>query len=649
MQVHSTSAHSQQLIHPKYRADIDGLRAIAVLAVMGFHAFPDQVRGGFIGVDIFFVISGFLISSILFESFAQERFNLIRFYSRRVKRIFPSLLVVLISCFVFGWYSLLENELAQLGKHIGAGAAFVSNIIFWKESGYFDAAAETKPLLHLWSLGIEEQFYILWPLILWVSWKHRGNLLMPLILLLLLLSFALNIRGVAGNAVAAFYSLQTRAWELLAGSLLAYVSIYKQPRLESFRSGINNNVIGICGIALLGLGLLLITKERSFPGWWAMLPIIGAAFLILSGSHSWTNRVVLSHPILVSVGLISYPLYLWHWPLLTYAHILEGEKVAFGIRAFLVAFAFPLAWLTYKYVEVPIRFGSFKNKSFIYLLIAMICVGCTGLFTFKNNGLPSRNVSKVIHEGDIGHDVFFDYLTRHYHSCSNQDILKEALKFNGIPRCFQSKQNGPVQIVLVGDSLAEHLFIGLAESLPNKNVAYYIKASLPLANNKDFDNIFHSITRIDKPEIVIFSAFWARRIKREAKDFDFQAELARTIDLVSSSNSSIFLVDGTPNFSFDPILCHKERLIWPKVKCSENANPFLNAYSEYFPIFDAVVTDRNKAIHLHVAKYFQFGDSFSMKNGDDLFFRDDRHLNIKGSQYLGRKLVEDNPGLAISN
>lgn len=171
------TAQQTHLSHPNYRPDIDGLRAIAVLAVVAFHAFPSWVRGGFIGVDVFFVVSGYLISTIIFENLDRGTFCFSEFYARRIKRIFPALILVLISCFAFGWFFLLSDELNQLGKHVAAGAGFVSNLVLWNESGYFDNSAETKPLLHLWSLGIEEQFYIVWPLLLWFAWKCKFNLL----------------------------------------------------------------------------------------------------------------------------------------------------------------------------------------------------------------------------------------------------------------------------------------------------------------------------------------------------------------------------------------------------------------------------------------------------------------------------------------
>lgn len=214
-------------IHPEYRSDIDGLRAVAILSVVGFHAFPFWVKGGFVGVDIFFVISGFLISTIIFGNLERNTFSFIEFYSRRIKRIFPALLVVLIACFAFGWFALLADDYKQLGKHMAAGAGFASNIVLWNESGYFDKAAETKPLLHLWSLGIEEQFYIVWPLLLWFAWKSRFNLL-AMTFSVVAVSFVLNVRGIRTDAVAAFYSPQTRFWELLVGSVLAWLTLHKR-------------------------------------------------------------------------------------------------------------------------------------------------------------------------------------------------------------------------------------------------------------------------------------------------------------------------------------------------------------------------------------------------------------------------------------
>ena len=210
---------SSHLSHPKYRPDIDGLRAIAVLAVVIFHAFPNFLKGGFIGVDVFFVISGYLISTIIFENLDKRTFSFTEFYVRRIKRIFPALVLVLIVSLAFGWFTLLDDEYRQLGLHTTAGAGFISNFILWNESGYFDNASDTKPLLHLWSLGIEEQFYIVWPLLLWLTWKFKFNLVI-VTTLIATVSLILNIKGVKSDVVATFYSPQTRFWELLTGMLI---------------------------------------------------------------------------------------------------------------------------------------------------------------------------------------------------------------------------------------------------------------------------------------------------------------------------------------------------------------------------------------------------------------------------------------------
>src|ERR1700691_5932961 len=224
---HYMASSHRPLTVPQYRADIDGLRGIAVLSVLGFHAFPTWVRGGFTGVDVFFVISGFLISTIIFGSLARDGFSFVEFYSRRIRRIFPALLLILIAGYAFGWLVLLPEDYKQLGKQIAGGAGFVSNFVLWNESGYFDSAAETKPLLHLWSLGIEEQFYIIWPSLLWLGWKYRLNLL-TVTLIVAAASFALNIAEAGSDSVAAFYSPQTRFWELMVGSALAYGTLYPQ-------------------------------------------------------------------------------------------------------------------------------------------------------------------------------------------------------------------------------------------------------------------------------------------------------------------------------------------------------------------------------------------------------------------------------------
>ncbi|MEY2700385.1 MAG: hypothetical protein RIQ52_1140 [Pseudomonadota bacterium] len=379
-------------MHPLYRPDIDGLRAVAVLSVLIHHAFPEHFRTGYIGVDVFFVISGFLISCILFASLEQGRFSLLDFYRRRILRIFPALVTVVLAVFLAGWYVLFSSEFAQLGRHIVAGAGFVSNFLLWSEAGYFDTTSYDKPLLHLWSLGIEEQFYILWPWLLWLFWsRHLGFL--ALTGCLLLLSFAWNLREVMlGHDTADFYSPLSRLWELMAGGCLAYMHQHaaRFPRLHQWRlrwQGLQS----WAGLALLVTGLVVLKGHLAYPGYRALLPVTGALLLISAGPEPWVNRYLLANRPMVWVGLISYPLYLWHWPLLALAHVIEGRLPDVELRFQLMGLSVLLATLTYVAIERPVRFGLQKRDRAAWSLVAaMLLLAALGAATDRAQGFPAR-------------------------------------------------------------------------------------------------------------------------------------------------------------------------------------------------------------------------------------------------------------------
>jgi len=369
------------LAHPKYRPDIDGLRAVAILSVVGFHAFPGKLAGGFIGVDIFFVISGFLISTIIFSSLERERFSLVEFYIRRIRRIFPALILVLAACLALGWYVLLVDEYKQLGKHTAAGSGFIQNFILYRESGYFDNDAETKPLLHLWSLAIEEQFYIFWPLLLAFVWKRNWSFL-RITFVIAAVSFSANIYLMHRDQTAAFYIPISRFWELMIGGVLAYAVLHR-PQLIASRKNSQSTL----GFLLILLGLLLLNKAREFPGWWAILPTLGAFFIISAGPRAWLNEKLLSNKVVVWIGLISYPLYLWHWPLLSFAQIMESGNASREIKLAAIALTFVLAWLTFQFFEKPLRFG--KRKGLVAVLLSFLMLMFLAAGVAVNNGLLS--------------------------------------------------------------------------------------------------------------------------------------------------------------------------------------------------------------------------------------------------------------------
>lgn len=439
----------------KYRPDIDGLRAIAVLSVVMFHAFPNLLTGGFIGVDVFFVISGYLISTIIFENLNNKKFNFLQFYARRIKRIFPAVILVLIISYVIGWFVLLPQDYEQLGKHIAAGAGFISNIASLTEAGYFDTSAEMKPLLHLWSLGIEEQFYILWPLLLWLIWG-RNNRTLSIIILLIVLSFYLNIKGVKENITTTFYSPHTRFWEILCGGLIAWISTSKNNHINKNKL-IINNTFSIIGLVLLAYGFLKINEKFSFPGLWAVIPVVASALLIHSGPNTWVNKKILSNNLAVWFGLISFPLYLWHWPLLTFARIIEGGTPSYKIRIFIVILSILLAWITYKYLEQPIRFGKKNKITIVQLSIAMLIIGCIGLATYKYEGFSFRFPKMVQNLIDFR----FDYRTAYR---SGTCFLDPEQNHTSFETCDSTKSNERETILLWGDSHAAHLYPGYKAS-----------------------------------------------------------------------------------------------------------------------------------------------------------------------------------------
>jgi peptidoglycan/LPS O-acetylase OafA/YrhL len=437
------------LNNKNYRPDIDGLRAVAVLAVVSFHAFPAYMPGGFIGVDIFFVISGYLISGIIFSELADEKFSFGLFYRRRICRIFPALLLVLLACGVAGWFLLLADEYAQLSKHIAASAGFMQNLILWYESGYFDQATDLKPLLHLWSLGIEEQFYIFWPVILWALWKNKLNSVL-VAALLLVTSFALCLVATQTSLTAAFYSPFTRFWEFLFGSLLAWHALTRHPADTQLVPALRVQVLSVLGVVLIAAALLVLNRDRDFPGAWALLPVVGTSLIIYAGPRAFVNRFFLASRWMVLVGLISYPLYLWHWPLLSFGRILVNQPLGVESRLLLLSASVVLAWLTYRLLEQPIRTRFFK-KNFVtgLLAILMVVAGGMGYWIYQQGGIASR---AVVQGSGMNLEILSIELPAQT-PCVTQPSLTQGVAPRALLLCtLYSAPNPQKTILLWGDS-----------------------------------------------------------------------------------------------------------------------------------------------------------------------------------------------------
>ena len=444
---------------------------MAVLAVLAVHAWPEVLRGGFVGVDIFFVLSGYLITGLMLGALAEERFSLLEFYRRRVLRLFPALCTVLLCCAVAAVFTF-PSEARQIGKHIAASAVFASNLALWQEAGYFDARSETKPLLHLWSLGIEEQFYLLWPLVLLAVWRWRTRpqmLLLGVVLGLLILSFALNVTWVVPKAKGTFFLLPTRAWELLCGAALAVWQHQAAglPAMAAWRRRLDSTPLGRArhecmaagGVLLIAAAFALLDKTAAFPGWWALLPTTGTVLLLAAGTRSgqgtWVSRTWLAHPVMQFYGRISYPLYLWHWPLLVFP-VLWGWEMDNALRVAVLALSVGLATLTTDHIEAPLRFGPHSRAAPWALGGVMAAVGLAGLTLMLSNGLVQQYPPSV--RAIAKADFAFDFGGYRAQRCF-LDLEQAPAAF--ADECWPSAgQQGPVTL-LWGDSHAASLYPGL--------------------------------------------------------------------------------------------------------------------------------------------------------------------------------------------
>ena len=663
----------------KYRKDIDGLRGFAILLVVGFHAFPDYIKSGFIGVDIFFIISGFLITTSISYSFSQDDFSFLDFYSRRIKRIFPALITVLVAVYLIGWFTLLSGEYKQLGAHIAGGAAFISNFLLWHESGYFDNLSEMKPLLHLWSLAIEEQFYILWPLLLWATWRSRLNQIY-VALALTIASFALNLRAII-NPVMDFYSPITRFWEVLLGSTLALIMVSNsQPRfcftwlhimldlqpfqrlsklLRNFRVKHNyagcyfhplvKQVVSFTGATILAVGLTLIDKTRPYPGLWALLPAIGTTLIIIGGCWgAWLNSTVLASPILIWFGQISFPLYLWHWPLLSILQIVNGGEAPIEFRVAIILGSIILAWITYKLIESPIRFGLLRKSpaTSIILVVSIAIVGGVGLELMRREGLPLRSAAVLQEEviGDIGHEEFYQYHRNNFFKCTPEALWAKALPWRGVVRCFQSRNNEIKEIAIIGDSHAEHLFLGLAEKSP-ANIVYYIKNSLPYYANKDFAEIFDYVLSDSSIRTVIIAASWYGRLHELPPGKSLEVFLGATMKKLTAAGKKVYIVDDVPNFPYTPVKCKYRRKFSSATNCVVGIGDTERQLSKFYPAILAAAKVNPTVKVINLSPFFCSKYKCSMVYNNKLLYRDNGHLNINGSRFLAERILLEIPDL----
>ncbi|MFD1795835.1 acyltransferase family protein [Paracoccus aurantiacus] len=432
----------------RYRPEIDGLRAVAVVPVILFHAGMDVFSGGYVGVDVFFVLSGYLISGIILDDLERGRFSLLRFYERRARRILPALFLTLAICCVLAWMWLLPRDMKDFSQSVAASALFVSNLLFLRESAYFDIESDLKPLLHTWSLSIEEQYYLLFPLLFGFLFRRFRGALLPAITGILLIGFIWSVWQSVASPQRAYFLLTTRAWELMGG-VLAMLILTRHPPKVSPRLA---RFLALAGLILVIGAVFTFDEGTLFPGPFALIPVAGTMLVVIfATSDTGIGRALASGP-LVLIGLISYSAYLFHQPMLAFLRYMSVDEPGLANRTLLVMAVFPLAWISWKYVETPFRGGQgIPTPAILGASVAGLC--CFAIL----GGIGNQR------DGYLRFDMTPD-----------EAVMLHSLERSGLGDCADIRAcltPPPLSedVLLIGDSNAFHFSAPLAEALARQD------------------------------------------------------------------------------------------------------------------------------------------------------------------------------------
>lgn len=641
-----------------HRADIDGLRALAVVSVLLFHAFPSTFSLGYLGVDVFFVLSGYLISGLMARALIEERFSLQTFYANRVRRIFPALILVMAACLIFGWLYLLDDELAQLGKHVLGGGAFVANLLLWREAGYFDEEAVRKPLLHLWSLGVEEQFYIVFPLLFGGLWRLTGRVRLAgamtcLVSLLMAASMA------ATDETARFYSPLSRAWELGAGVALAMHDL-KRPSSQTLSVAMRR--VWQFAWWLGSLALIASLTRKASGGFLhhhpAVLSVLCTCLVVAAGGR--LTSVPLSASPFVSLGQISYPVYLWHWPLFAFAHIVVGDTLSTSGRLSLLLISLTLGWATTRWVEAPMRFGRRSG----------VVPGLTGamLLLMAIGGLLMWRPSVVPRPIDSRQALQFDY-GEHWRGWLDCDAIRANPMLGGCKRLNGDPSVLPGQVVVLGDSHAGHLASGLKAALQHEGVGVDIllhAGCLPVLprdgpKGRDFECPDHvieqglrHILKSDATRVVVLAGYHLPQVtghrlhqpssmsetEQDRRLQSWQDGMADMLTRLLKAGKTVVLLQDTPELIVDPRTCVQRG--WPFTAECQADMPLHAVVARARVMDEAFASLKRKfpqAVLFDLKSGLCDGQRCHAAGGGELWYASRDHLTPDGSMQAVRPLA----------
>jgi peptidoglycan/LPS O-acetylase OafA/YrhL len=638
----------------KYRAEIDGLRALAVVPVILFHAGFELFSGGFVGVDVFFVISGYLITTILIEDLENQRFSLVNFYERRARRILPALFFVMFVCIPFAWMWMLPSQMKDFSQSLVAVSLFASNVLFWRESGYFDGAAEEKPLLHTWSLAVEEQYYVIFPIFLFLAWRYGKNRVFWMIVAMASISLLLSEWGWRNKATANFYLAPTRAWELFAGSIAAFIVQKNGVR--------KNNFLALLGLAAITFSIFAYDESTPFPSLYALVPVLGVVLLILYADKDTLTAKLLGTKALVGIGLISYSAYLWHQPLFAFARIKSVNEPSHLIMGILALCSLLLAYFSWKYIEAPFRNKLAINKAKIFIVSTsgLLLFSVFGFVGHKTNGYVERESMSVFK------DLIYDNSSLGYLRCNNElDNVEPKLNY-----CWKS--SNIVSHILLGDSHADDKFHGLVQASSDRNWMLLGNSSCPplmKVNVESLDGtvctdrltkIFGFFDARDDIDSVILSfahmypldeLIAADHIKNKFKSNNrvledrlnvavtpievFEAGLIRTVDYLQNKGIEVVLAIDIPELEFMPEDCLSKR-----ISCEFNRADVLQRQRIHRDMLKEIAARFGGVRIFDTLNIFCWDNSEKcsiLKDGRTLY-RDSHHLSHYGSIEYGKYL-----------
>lgn len=645
----------------KYRAEIDGLRALAVIPVILFHAGFEWFSGGFVGVDVFFVISGYLITTILIEDIEKNRFSIVHFYERRARRILPALFFIMLLCLPFAWMWMLPFQMKDFSQSLVAVSLFASNILFWSESDYFAPDAEDKPLLHTWSLAVEEQYYVLFPIFLVLAWRFGKHTVFWAIVAIASLSLLLSEWGWRNDPTTNFYLIPTRAWELFAGSIAAFIVQ---------KNGVQkNNLLALSGLAAILFSIFAYDESIPFPSVYALVPVLGVVFIILFADKATLTAQLLSTKIFVGVGLVSYSAYLWHQPLFAFARIRTIGDVAPSLMVALSLISIVLAVASWRFVEQPFRKGDFSRKwifgvSGVFIL-AFIALGVVG---HKTQGFANRFHS------DMGVIQSATKSENPYREVCRIDTMGKITHVN-MDCWYGNVDDKTLNILYWGDSHTDATAYELHRTIPEASIYHAAYASCPpvlglvrkdsVSECDEFNQKIYTFVAEQHFDVVILSARWRAHFTAEKfnngqgatenyqviYDTVDDSQLDTREDRVANATIEFVnkLAGKYPNTKF-VVLGQIPEAGWnvpvyvAKMFLKDGVIPNVSIDRSHIEMQSAIVANTFKELDQENVFYFEVLDVFCDQSqchhnfGSDLIYKDDDHLTVFGANMLATEL-----------